>query len=77
VKTDGAESSLEDLPKLRGFLEVFPEEIPDMPPLTEVEFCIDLTSSVTPIFKGPNRMAPVKLKEVNTQVDKLLEKGYI
>jgi len=45
-------------------------------PLREVEFCIDLVLGATPISKAPYQMAPAKLKELETQVDKLLEKGY-
>ena len=45
-----------------------------MPPLREVEFCIDLVLGATPISKAPYRMTPVELKELKTQLDELLEK---
>jgi len=48
-----------------------------MPPLREVEFCINLIVGATPISKAPYRMAPAKLKELKTQLDEMLEKGYI
>jgi len=48
-----------------------------MPPLKEVEFCIDLVQGVTPISKVPYRMAPVELKELKMPLNELLEKGYI
>jgi len=58
-------------------LDVLPEEIPSMPLLREVEFCIDLVPEATPISKAPYRMALVELKKLKTQLDELLEKGYI
>jgi len=69
--------SLEDIPIMKEFSDVLPNEISDMPPLREVEFCIDLTPGATPISKAPYRMAPVELKELKTQLEELLEKGYI
>jgi len=53
VKTEGAESSLEDIPVVKEFSDVFPDEIPSMPPLREVEFYIDLIPRATPISKAP------------------------
>ena len=62
VKTDGAGPSLEDI-LVREFSDVFPDEIPSIPPLREVEFCIGLTPGATPISKALYRMAPAELKE--------------
>ena len=64
VNTEDAKSSLEDIPVAREFLDVFPDEIPGMPPLREVEFCIDLTPRAAPISTAPYRMAPADLKEL-------------
>ena len=77
VKTGDVEPSLQEIPVMREFSDVFPEEIPVMPSLREVEFCIDLTFVDTPISKAPYHIAPAKLKELKTQLDELLEKGYI
>jgi len=77
VKTEATELSLEDIPIVREFPNVFPEEMSGMPPLREVEFCIYLTLEATPISKAPYHMAPAELKELETHLDKLLEKGYI
>jgi len=57
VKTKDAKPSLEDVPLVREFPHAFPKEILGMPPLKEVEFCIDLTPGATPISKAPYRMA--------------------
>jgi len=66
VKIEGAKSSLKDIPVVREFPDVFPEEIPGMLPVMKVEFCIDLTPRGTPISNVPYRMAPVELMELKT-----------
>ena len=66
VNIEDAKPSLEDISIVKEFPDVFPDEIPGMPPLREVEFCTDLTSGATPISKAPYRMAPAKLKELKT-----------
>ena len=53
VKTEVAEPSLEDIPIMEEFLDVFLVEILGMPPLREVEFCIDLALGPIPISKAP------------------------
>ena len=77
VNIEDAKSSLEDIPVVREFLDVFSDEIPGMPPLREVEFCIDLTPRAAPVPRAPYRMAPMELKEVKTQLEELLEKECI
>ena len=77
TKTEDIGPSLEDIPVVKEFPDVFPDEIPGMSPLREVEFCIDLTPGATSISKVPYRMAPAELKELKTQLEELLEKGYI
>ena len=57
AKTKDAGSSLDDIPVVREFPDVFSDEVPGMPPLREVEFCIDLIPKATPISKAPYRMA--------------------
>jgi len=58
AKTKDAGPFLEDIPMVREFPDVFPDEIPGMPPLREVEFCIKLTPGATAISMAPYRMAP-------------------
>jgi len=62
---------------VKEFPDVFPDEIPGMPPLREAEFCIDLTPEATLISKAPYWVAPAELKELKTQLEELLAKGYI
>jgi hypothetical protein len=59
------------------FQDVFPDDLPGMPPDRDVEFSIDLLPGKTPIAKWPYRMAPVEHEEVKKTVDELLAKGYI
>ncbi|XP_074318774.1 uncharacterized protein LOC141655603 [Silene latifolia] len=72
-----SEPCVSNIPVVREFADVFPEEIPGMPPHREVNFTIKLVSGVGPISKAPYRMAPAELKELKDQLDELLEKGYI
>ncbi|XP_027337212.1 uncharacterized protein LOC113850887 [Abrus precatorius] len=56
----------------RDFLEVFPEDISELPPEKEIEFAIDLIPGASPISVVPYRMSPVDLAEVKKQVEDLL-----
>jgi hypothetical protein len=62
---------------VRDFLDVFPEELPGMPPNREVEFVIDLLPGTTPISKRPYRMSVEELKELKKQLTELQEARYI
>jgi hypothetical protein len=59
------------------FPDVFPDDLPGMPPDRDIEFSIDLLPGTAPIAKRPYRMAPVEHEEVKKTIDKLLAKGYI
>lgn len=50
--------SIEDIPVVRDFKDVFPDKLLGLPPSREVEFEIDLIPVVEPISKAPHRMAP-------------------
>ncbi|GAA0187596.1 hypothetical protein LIER_34883 [Lithospermum erythrorhizon] len=68
---------LEDVYIVREYADVFPEELPGIPPEREVEFKIDLIPGTSPISMAPYRMDPAKLKELKTQLQELLDKGFI
>ncbi|XP_027174577.1 uncharacterized protein LOC113774220 [Coffea eugenioides] len=68
---------LEDVPIVQDFPDVFPEELTSLPPEREIEFKIDLVPGVAPISKTPYRMAPAELKELEIQLQDLLERGFI
>src|SRR3954469_20322425 len=68
---------LEDILVVCDFPDVFPEELPGMPPDRAVEFIVDLIPGTTPISRRPYRMAPHELAEIKTQLDASLAKGFI
>ena len=70
-------SKPEDIEVVKEFLDVFPEEIPGMPPQRTIDFTIDLVPGTAPISKAPYRMAPAEMSELKDQLEDLLKKGYI
>ncbi|GJR40479.1 hypothetical protein Tco_1216163 [Tanacetum coccineum] len=57
------EERLEDIPVVREFLEVFPEDLHGLPLVRQVEFQIDLISGTTPVARAPYRLAPSEMQE--------------
>ena len=68
---------LEDIPIIKQFPDVFPDDISVLPPDREVEFTIDLIPETEPISIPPYRMAPAELRELKAQLEDLLSKGFI
>ena len=67
-----------DLPRVVcEFVDVFPGELPELPPQRVVDFGIELHPGTTPISMTPHRMAPVELQELRVQLQGLLDKGFI
>jgi hypothetical protein len=58
-------------------LDVFPDDLPVMPPKRAIEFKIELQPGTASIVKAPYKMSPVELKELKIQLQGLLDKGYI
>ncbi|GJZ27557.1 putative reverse transcriptase domain-containing protein [Tanacetum coccineum] len=71
------EKRLEDVPTVRDFLEVFPEDFPGLPPTRQVEFQIDLVPSAALVARAPYILAPSELQELSTQLQELSNKGFI
>ena len=69
--------SMCDLPVVREFLEVFPEDISGLPPEREIEFSIDLVPGAGPISIAPYRMSPIELAELKKQLEELLDKQFV
>ena len=69
--------NLEDVPLIKEFLNVFPEELLGLPPKREVDLSIEVVQGTTPISRAPYRMALTELKEVKTQLQELLNKGFV
>jgi hypothetical protein len=61
---------------VKNFPDVFPEELPGMPPDMEVEFVIDLLPGTAPISKRPYRMSVKELKEFKKHLTDLQETRY-
>jgi hypothetical protein len=59
------------------YANVFPDELPGMPPDQDIEFAIELQPGTTPISKRPYRMPPAELAELKKQLQELLDKGFI
>nr|GEX40393.1 putative reverse transcriptase domain-containing protein [Tanacetum cinerariifolium] len=76
-ESNSKEKRMEDVPVIRNFPEVFPEEFPGLPPSRQVEFQIDLVPGVAPVARAPYRLAPSEMKESLVQLQELLEKGFI
>ena len=55
-------SRLEDIPVVREFPDVFPEDLPCIPLDREIDFQIELAPRTEPISKAPYRMTPLELK---------------
>ena len=68
---------LEDIPIVKEFPNVFPEDISSLPSDREVEFNIYLIPGTEPISIPPYRMSPVELRELKAQLEELLSKGFI
>jgi hypothetical protein len=72
-----AAQNLEDIPVACEFPNVFPEDLPGMPPDRDVEFVIELQPGTAPISRQPYKMTPKELAELKVQLNELLDKGYI
>ena len=77
IETEKARPSVSDIHTVSDFSDVFPEELPRLPPQREIEFSIDVVPGATPASITPYRMAPLELKELKLQLQELLEKGFI
>ncbi|GKD50404.1 putative reverse transcriptase domain-containing protein, partial [Tanacetum coccineum] len=74
-KSEGKQ--IKDVPIVRDFPEVFPKDLPGLPPTRPVEFQIDLIPGATPVARAPYRLAPSEMKELSEQLQELSDKGFI
>lgn len=74
---DSESHSLESVLVVNEFPDVFPDDLPCIPPKREIDFGIGLLFDTRPISIPPYRMAPAGLKELKEQLKDLLEKGFI
>ncbi|GJU91444.1 putative reverse transcriptase domain-containing protein [Tanacetum coccineum] len=71
------EKRLEDVPMIRDFPEVFPDDLPRLLPPQQVEFKIELVPGAAPVARAPYRLTLSELKELSDQLQELSEKGFI
>jgi hypothetical protein len=71
------ELKLEDILVVQQFSDVFPHDLPGIPPERAIEFKIELQPGTAPIVKASYKMSLVELKELKVQLQGLLDKGYI
>eukprot|EP00253_Pinus_taeda_P030851 PITA_30851 len=69
--------SLNSIPIIQEFTDVFPEEIPGLPPRRNIDFTIELIPGAAPVLRAPYRMSTPELTELKMQLQELLDKEYI
>ena len=69
--------NLEDIPVIKEFPDVFLEELSGLPPEREVDMSNEVVQGTTPMSTAPYHMAPTELQELKTQLQELLNKGFV
>ncbi|KAI3815477.1 hypothetical protein L1987_15146 [Smallanthus sonchifolius] len=77
VQKDVKEKSIQDIPIIRDFPEVFPKDLSGLPPVRQVKFRIDLIPGANPVARAPYRLAPSEMQELASQLQELSDKGFI
>ncbi|GJR05367.1 putative reverse transcriptase domain-containing protein [Tanacetum coccineum] len=77
VEKKADEKRLEDIPVVKEFPDVFPEDLPGIPPVRQVEFQIDLIPRAAPVARTPYRLAPSEMQELSNQLQELTDRGFI
>ena len=77
INSKRCQIELENILVVKDFPDVFPDELPGIPPVREVDLSIEILSGTSPTSKAPYRMALTKLKELKIQLQELLDKGFI
>ncbi|GJU63918.1 putative reverse transcriptase domain-containing protein [Tanacetum coccineum] len=70
-------SCIKDVPIIRDFPEVFPDDLPGLLTPRQVEFRIELVPGAAPVARAPYRLAPSEIKELSDQLEELSKKGFI
>ena len=77
IESGNSEMQLAEVPLVNEFFDVFPEDLPGLPPDREIEFEIKPAPGTEPISIAPYWMAPAELKELKVQMEELLSKGFV
>ncbi|GKE78163.1 putative reverse transcriptase domain-containing protein [Tanacetum coccineum] len=76
MEKKSGEKRLEDILVVREFPEVFPKDLPGLPPVRQIEFQIDLIPGAAPVARAPYRLAPSEMQELSDQLQELADRGY-
>ncbi|GKD71906.1 putative reverse transcriptase domain-containing protein [Tanacetum coccineum] len=77
MEKNSDEKRLKDILVVREFPELFPEDLPGLPPVRQVEFQINLIPRAKPVARAPYRLAPSKMQELSNQHQELADRGFI
>ncbi|GJU06288.1 reverse transcriptase domain-containing protein [Tanacetum coccineum] len=77
IEDKSEKKRLEDVPIVKDFPDVFPEDLSGLPQTRQVEFHIDLVPGAAPVARAPYRLAPSEMKELADQLQELSDKGFI
>ena len=77
INTKERKSEVKDVLVVCDYPDVFPEDLPGLPPDRQVEFRIDLVPGAAPVARAPYRLAPSEMKEMMSQLQELLDKAFI
>nr|GEV78535.1 putative reverse transcriptase domain-containing protein [Tanacetum cinerariifolium] len=77
IEKKSDEKQLENIHVVREFLDVFPEELPGLPPVRQVKFQIDLIPEAAHVARAPYRLAPSEMQELSNQLQELADRGFI
>nr|GEX40280.1 putative reverse transcriptase domain-containing protein [Tanacetum cinerariifolium] len=76
-KKKSDEKRIKDIPVVKEFPDVFPEDLPGLPLIRQVEFQIDLIPGAAPVARAPYRLAPSEMPELSNQLQELINRGFI
>nr|GEU55145.1 putative reverse transcriptase domain-containing protein [Tanacetum cinerariifolium] len=77
VENKSDEKRLEDIHVVKEFPDIFPEDLPGLPPVHQVEFQIDLIPGTSPVARAPYRLAPSEMQKLSNQLQELIDRGFI
>ena len=76
-KENDIKPKLEDIPVLKEYENIFPEEDPGLPPKMDIDFTIDMIPGPVPTSKAPYRMNIIEITELKSQLQELIDKKYM
>nr|GEX81117.1 reverse transcriptase domain-containing protein [Tanacetum cinerariifolium] len=71
VEKKSDEKRLEDIPVVKEFPDIFPEDLPGLPPVRQVELQNDLIPRAAPVARTPYRLAPSEMQELSNQLHEI------